>query len=83
MNKINLFERDPKSALLIEIEFIVDDDKRYNFEELREKVLSGRIKKESEILDEAETLMVNSEKKECLTNLRFILDDNNSLEDKL
>ena len=66
MSKINLFERDPKAALLTEIEYIIDDEKRYEFELFRQKVLSGAIKSETEILDEAETMMVNSDKKECI-----------------
>ena len=39
MEKINLFERDPKSALMKEIEYMIDEDKMHEFEELREKVV--------------------------------------------
>ena len=39
MEKINYFDRDPKLALIKEIEFIIDEDKMDEFEELREKVL--------------------------------------------
>ena len=38
LDKINHFDRDPKSAVIKEIEFIIDEDKMDQFEELREKV---------------------------------------------
>ena len=42
---------------MMEIEWIVDDYKRYEFEELREKVLSHTILDINDILDEAEMLV--------------------------
>ena len=39
MEKINLFEREPKSALMKEIEYMIDEDKMDEFKELREKVV--------------------------------------------
>ena len=57
MDKINHFQRDPKAALLIEIERIVDVEKRYYFEELREKVLSDSTMTVSDILIAAEALV--------------------------
>ena len=84
MSKITLFERYPKAALLAEIEVIIDEEKRYFFEELREKVLSGDVKKEMEILDEVEAEeMVRADKKDCMEILRSILSDHTSLEQKL
>ena len=57
MDKINHFEKDPKTALMTEIEKIVDVEKRYYFEELREKVLSDSTMTVSDILTEAKTLV--------------------------
>ena len=40
LQKINHFETDPKSAVINEIQFIIDDQKRNQFEELRDEFLS-------------------------------------------
>ena len=82
LNKINHFERDPKAALLIEIEKIVDPEKRDKYEDLREKVLSNQIQGINEIIGCAENI-ANPEKKHCIDNLRFLFDDNNSMDKKL
>ena len=82
LNKLYAFDRDPKNALLLEIEQLVDDEKRYDFEELREKVLSDCSLSVFDILEQSDTL-VNPEKKHCLENLKFIFDDQNSMDEKL
>ena len=67
---------------MMEIEWIVDDYKRYEFEELREKVLSHTILDINDILDEAE-MLVNPQKKDHFQTIKFIIDDQNALEEKL
>ena len=40
MEKINHFDRDPKLAVIKEIEMIIDNEKRYDFEELKDRFLT-------------------------------------------
>ena len=79
MDKINHFERDPKVALLIEIDKNLDDEKRGSFEEPREQVLPNSVKTVDEVLAEAE-MLVNSEKKERIEHLRALFVDANPMD---
>ena len=82
LDKLYQFDRDPKAALMVEIEQLVDDEQRYFFEELKEKVLSDPSMTVFNILDEAEDL-VSQDKKHCLESLRYIFDEKNSMDEKL
>ena len=82
LNKFIHFDKDPKSALLMEFQLIVDNEKLYQFNQLLEKVQSNSRLSLNEILEEAKVL-VDPLKKDCLEILKFLLDDKNSMEKKL
>ena len=81
-NRINDIDRDPKAALLIELEKIVDYEQRMHFEDLREKVLTESIKDINEILNEAEPL-VAEDKKNRIVNLKFLFDESKPMQMRL
>ena len=67
---------------MTQLEQIVDDEKRYEFEELREKVLSHNITNVNDILDEAE-ILISPQKVDSFQNIKFIVDERNPFDDKL
>ena len=73
-NKLYTYSQNPKGVLLAEIEQIIDDDQRYFFEELREKVLSDSTLTVNDILYEAESL-ISPDKQNDFEILKFVCDD--------
>ena len=79
MNKIDQFESEPKSALLQEIEKIIDEKNREKFEQLKADATSLEPK---DIFGRAKTL-VDPEKLKYLESLKIAFDDQNPLSKKV